>query len=265
MRGRVLVVGGETSLPGAVILAGTAALRAGAGKLQIATCATTAPHIGVAVPECLSLGLRETKEGTIHPDAAKTLREHVEGTDALLIGPGMNPDGDTDRFVSALLRLRIKAGIVLDAGALHVLANAPEILHAHDGNAVITPHVPEMSAILDMEPEEIEAYPAGIATNAAATFGCIVALKGPTTFIASPDGELFRYESGDVGLATSGSGDTLAGITAGLVARGGPPLNSALWAVYLHGAAGNALARRVGRIGYLAREIPGEIPRLLRS
>ena len=263
-RGRVLVVGGEVGLQGAVVLAGTAALRAGAGKLQLASCATVAPHIGAVVPESLSIALRETNEGTIHPDAANTLLEYVEAADALLIGPGMKPSESNNRLVTALLRLETSAGIVLDAGGLHVLEVAPDVLHSHDGNAIITPHVLEMAALLEMEPEAIEADTPGIAAQASLTFGCVVALKGPTTFIASPEGELFRYESGDVGLATSGSGDTLGGIAAGFLARGATPLHSALWAVYLHGAAGNALARRVGRIGYLAREIPDEIPRLMR-
>src|SRR5688572_29462800 len=244
-RGRVLVIGGEVSLPGAVILAGTAALRAGAGKLQLASCATIAPHIGVAVPESMSIALSETKDGAIDPNAANVLREYIESTDAILIGPGMKRSKDNDRLVTALLQMQTTAGIVLDAGALYALVNNPDILHAHGGNAIITPHVSEMSALLDLEIEAIEADAPGVAARAGRKFGCVVALKGPTTFIATPDGDLFRYDSGDVGLGTSGSGDTLGGIAAGLLARGAPPLNSALWAVYLHGAAGNALARRV--------------------
>ena len=265
IRGRVLVVGGEVALPGAVILAGTAALRAGAGKLQLASCSTIAPHIGAAVPESMSIALRETSDGAIHPAATKTLREHVEATDAILIGPGLKRAASNDRLVTELLRIRTTAGIVLDAGALYVLIDEPDILHEFGGNAIITPHFSEMAALLGLDPEAIEADAPGVAAHAAMRYGCVVALKGPTTFIATPDGDLFRYESGDVGLATSGSGDTLGGIAAGLLARGASPLNSALWAVYLHGAAGNALARRVGRIGYLAREIPDEIPRLLRA
>src|SRR5215203_518378 len=87
-RGRVLVVGGEVSIPGAVLLAGIAALRAGAGKLQIATCRSIAATIGVAVPEALVLGLDETANGTIAESAANSLRSLTENADAVLIGPG---------------------------------------------------------------------------------------------------------------------------------------------------------------------------------
>lgn len=87
-------------------------------------------------------------------------------------------------------------------------------------------------------------------------------LKGASTWIATPS-ELYRYDGGDVGLATSGSGDVLSGILAGLLARGVDPPQAAVWAVFIHGSAGNALARRIGRIGFLARELLGEIPRAI--
>ena len=111
---------------------------------------------------------------------------------------------------------------------------------------------------------EVRSDSARVALEAAAAYSAIVALKGATTFIATPSGDLYRYEGGDVGLATSGSGDTLAGIVAGLLARGADPLTAAAWGVYLHGEAGNVLAKRVGRIGYLARELLDEIPMLLK-
>jgi NAD(P)H-hydrate repair Nnr-like enzyme with NAD(P)H-hydrate dehydratase domain len=93
----------------------------------------------------------------------------------------------------------------------------------------------------------------------------VVALKGSKTFIATPNGDLFCYDKGDVGLATSGSGDTLAGIVTGLVARGTGVLDAAMWSVFLHGEAGNRLAKRIGRVGYLARELLDEIPHVLRA
>lgn len=261
-RGRVLIVGGEATLPGAVVLAGIAALRAGAGKLQIATVSSIAAAVGVAVPESASIGLRET-DGTIHPSAAKALRGNVESTHALLIGPGTTPGRTNTRLVRSLLQIPAKASVVLDAAALEVLREHPEILHRLDGNAVLTPHVAEMSMATGIDEKDVRSGAARVALESAATFGAVVALKGATTFIASPSGDLLRYESGDVGLATSGSGDTLAGIVTGLLARGADPLTATAWAVYLHGEAGNVLSKRIGRIGYLARELLDEIPPLL--
>ena len=93
----------------------------------------------------------------------------------------------------------------------------------------------------------------------------VIALKGAETFIATPNGDLFCYDKGDVGLATSGSGDTLAGVVAGLVGRGTPALNATMWAVFLHGEAGNRLANKIGRVGYLARELLDEIPQVVNA
>lgn len=262
-RGRVLVVGGHVSLPGAVVLAGIAALRAGAGKLQLATCSSIATQIGVAVPEAMSIGLRETKEGAIHPGSGRVLQDNLAEADAVLIGPGTKPHRNNVLLVQSLLDIPSKASVVLDAAALEVLKQEPAALAARDGNAVVTPHAAEMAMALGIGVSEVEESFPDIALHAAGLFGCVVALKGSTTFIASPAGELFRYENGDVGLATSGSGDTLAGIVGGLLARGADPLAAALWAVHLHGEAGNVLRERVGRIGYLARELLDEIPRLM--
>ena len=262
-RGRVLVIGGELSIPGAVVLAGIAALRAGAGKLQIATCRSIAPTVGVAVPEALALGLDETANGTIAESAVAMLRTLTENADAVLIGPGMRIGDDSTRFVAKLLPECAGLSVVLDAGGLGVLKASPNSLMPFGGNAIITPHTGEMADVLGIEKTEIDGSPEHTALEAAKTLGAVVTLKGSKTFIATPDGDLFCYESGDVGLATSGSGDTLAGIVTGLVARGSDPLHAALWGVFLHGAAGNVLARRMGRIGYLARELLDAIPALM--
>jgi ADP-dependent NAD(P)H-hydrate dehydratase len=129
---------------------------------------------------------------------------------------------------------------------------------------VLTPHAGEMAAMLGRPRDEVEADQARFAREAAARFGAVVALKGAQTFVAAPGGESYRNARGDVGLATSGSGDTLAGIVGGLLARGAEPVQAAVWGVYLHARAGRRLAERIG-IGFLAREIPAEIPPLMRE
>jgi ADP-dependent NAD(P)H-hydrate dehydratase len=263
-RGRVLVVGGEVSLPGAVVLAGIAALRAGAGKLQIATCRSIAPLVGVSVPESLSLGLAETADGIIAAGSFSSLAPLVDATDALLVGPGMKGEDEEKRFVRNVLSISTRVRIILDAGALYALEDDPTLLHGFRENAIVTPHAKEMARILGIDVREVARNPERMASEASVNLNSIVALKGAETFIATPGGEMFCYDSGDVGLATSGSGDTLAGVVAGLVARGASPRDATLWAVFLHGSAGNRLAKRIGRVGYLARELLDEIPIVMR-
>ena len=91
----------------------------------------------------------------------------------------------------------------------------------------------------------------------------MVGLGGATSWIAASDGRLWEDQSGGAGLGVSGSGDVRAGVTAGLLARGADPEQAAVWASHLHGRAGERLAAQVGRLGFLARELPAEIPRAL--
>jgi hydroxyethylthiazole kinase-like uncharacterized protein yjeF len=133
----------------------------------------------------------------------------------------------------------------------------------HAANLVITPHPGEMAALTGLSKEEVNDDLVGTAEHVVDHLGCIVVLKGSKTIIAQPRGPTYRYDGGGVGLATSGSGDVLAGVLAGLIARGAKPVEAAIWSVFLHGEAGRTLASQMGPLGFLARELPAEIPRLL--
>ncbi|WP_375462160.1 NAD(P)H-hydrate dehydratase [uncultured Enterovirga sp.] len=262
-RGRVLVVGGSRELPGAVLLAGTAALRAGAGKLQIGAPASLGIPLGLAVPEAMAAGLAENESGSLAVEAAERIVELGNKCRAVLIGPGLDEDDDTERLTRAVLEGLDGPPIVLDAASMMRIASCREALARQAGRLLITPHTGEMAGILDIDKEEIEADPAATALRAARDLGIIVVLKGSCSFIATPDGQRWSCSHGNVGLATSGSGDTLAGFMTGLLGRGAEPVQAALWSVFLHGEAGNRLARSVGPLGYLARELLREIPGIM--
>ena len=262
-RGRVLIVGGCAQNPGGLLLAAEAALRAGAGKLQLATADSIAAMVGIAVPEARVFGVAADGAEGLDGKAAGPIAERAEGVDALLIGPGLVDEDAAGRLTREVLRRIETPAVVLDAGGLAALRGDADALRHLDGRAVLTPHGGEMAQLLGMERDAVEADPRAAARRAVEAFGAVVALKGPETILAAPDGTLLRYAGGGVGLATSGSGDVLAGIVAGLLARGADPLRAAAWGVFLHGEAGNALARRHGDVGLLARELPGEVPRIL--
>ncbi len=264
-RGRVLAIGGSTQVPGAMLLAGVAALRAGAGKLQLAISRHVAGSLGVAVPEALVVGLPTTRAGEIAgARSVPLLAGLASAASALLLGPGMSDARGAHALVTALVRrMGDDAILVLDAAGILALRLDADALRSLGGRVVLTPHAGEMATLLAMDKTEVEREPARIAREAARRFGATVALKGPESWIAEPDGTLYHYTGGSVGLATSGSGDTLAGIVAGLAARGATASQAALWAAYLHGAAGRVLARRFGPIGFLARELLDEIPAVM--
>lgn len=264
-RGRVLIIGGGRSVPGAIVLSAIAALRAGAGTLQLATVRDAAIALGISVPEARVIALDANRGGEIEATLPAALRTAIEGTDAVLVGPGMLDGRATMALVRRILPLLRDATLVLDAGALTELPRIRRDVRNTSARVILTPHSGEMAQVPGLSLSDVEADPASVAVRAAHDFGAVVALKGPNTHVASPRGEIWRYEGGGIGLATSGSGDTLAGLVAGLAARGAEPAQAAAWGVYLHGAAGRALARTVGRTGYLARELLDAIPAELRK
>jgi hydroxyethylthiazole kinase-like uncharacterized protein yjeF len=262
-RGRVLVLGGSVEMPGAVVLAATAAARAGAGKLQIATCRSVAPHVAVVVPEARVFALPETRTGALAASGVERIGEYINEAQSVLVGPGMIDEGAIARFVKNLLARLDGPVIVLDANALTSLARAPESLAKLRGRVVLTPHAEEMGELLNSDRAAVERARTDALQQAVARFNAVVVLKGRETLIAAPGSKLYCNRAGNVGLATSGSGDTLAGLIAGLAARGAAPLQAAVWGVYLHARAGERLARRHGLLGYLARELPDEVPALM--
>jgi hydroxyethylthiazole kinase-like uncharacterized protein yjeF len=262
-RGRILVIAGSRELIGGAYLAAVGGLRAGAGKLQICTAASIALHLGIAIPEARVVGLEETEEGCLAASALEPLLEMAAGAQSILMGSGLQHGPPLEKLLDALLEACLDKPLVLDAAVLGSLAPRAGTLRAWKGGSILLPHAREMARLLECEPEEVEADPLGAARRAAETFGSVSLIKGQYSFIAHPDGRAFRFEGGGVGLATSGSGDTLAGIVGGLAARGADPLTAALWGVYLHGEAGRVLAERIGRVGFLARELLAEVPRLM--
>jgi hydroxyethylthiazole kinase-like uncharacterized protein yjeF len=165
-------------------------------------------------------------------------------------------------FMDELVRRAGDKQLVIDAAALSALRGG-RYRFTEETRVVLTPNLGEMAAITGDTKATVEADPRGVATTVARDLNAVVVLKGPETFIATPYGEVFRYAEGEVGLATSGSGDVLAGILVGLLARGATLDQAAVWATFLHGAAGNRLRRRIGAIGFLARELSDEIPALI--
>ena len=258
-KGRILVIAGSRDVPGAALLTATAAMRAGAGKLRIATGKSVAAAIGVAMPEAMVVALPEEGEGTLAFAAADEVARLASEADAVIAGPGLKESESCNRIADALLAS--DARIALDAALLRCLEPLPE--HKHSPEPILLPHAGELASLLDCDEERIERDPVDCGRRAAELYRSIVLVKGVVSHVVTPRGDCWTYEGGAPGLGVSGSGDVLAGIVGGLLARGAEPLNALLWAVSLHGEAGAKLAKKVGPIGFLAREIADEIPALL--
>ena len=257
-KGRLLVLAGSRDVPGAALLAATAGMRAGAGKLQIATGESVATQVGVAMPEAKVVGLPESSDGSLADAALPRIIDLARDADAIVAGPGMEANGLCAKIASALLASDAK--LAIDAALLHELEpvdDAPEPV------PLLLPHAGELASLLDREEEDVESDPIGSGLRAADKFKSIVLVKGVISHVVTPDGDVWTYKGGAPGLGVSGSGDVLAGIVGGLLARGAEPLNALLWSVWLHGEAGARLAKKVGPIGFLARELADEVSALL--
>lgn len=261
--GRLLLIAGSQQTPGSAAIAATAALRSGCGKVSIATVEPMAPHIALAVPEALLIALPTRRDGGISRAAARQIVERTADYDAVIAGPGMKQGKPCSILARDLLDANL-GRLALDAALLYALPR-------HDGAArsapppILLPHDREMAALIGCDEEEANRNPLRCGLECAGRYGALVLVKGVQSHIVTPDGAAWKYQGGGPGLGISGSGDTLAGILGGLLARGAEPLTALLWAVWLHGEAGAALSKKVGRIGFLAREISAEVPALLQK
>jgi len=260
-RGRVLVIAGSREIPGAALLAAVAAMRAGAGKLVLATGASVAPRLAMAVPEARVLALPETPAGGFAMDGVSKLETVAHAAAAVLVGPGLMDEASTVAFVRQLLPLVVHAPLVLDALAMNVLKESGPLAQP----VLITPHAGEMAHLTGAGKDQVEDRPAEVCVEAARRWQVTVALKGASTHIAGPQDGRWRHDGGQAGLATSGSGDVLAGIIVGLAAQRVPLAQACAWGVVLHALAGRQLAGHTGPLGFLARELPGQVPALLRQ
>jgi ADP-dependent NAD(P)H-hydrate dehydratase len=256
-RGDVLVVGGTVATPGAVLLAGIAALRAGAGRLQVATVAEHRSALALALPEA----------GVLDAGDVASIAEAAAQADAVLVGPGTT-DPDPVRAVVEAVVEAVGDGdgrLVLDAGALPVVAERPALVADLGDRALLVPNPSEIAAMLGDDGPDADDDPAACLAAAIDRFGCAVAVRGGETWMAVPGGAAHVDRSGCVGLATSGSGDVLAGLAVGFAARGADATTALLWAVHAHARAGRRSAACHGQVGFLARELLDELPPALQE
>lgn len=273
-RGQVLVVAGANEMPGAALLCAVGTLRAGAGRLQVATTERAAPLVASAVPEARVIALPETRGGALSAAAAARLEELGAEADAVVVGPGMLEAVGTSRMLARWLVGLPAIPVVIDAAALCALPIDAEGLAAARASLILTPHAGEAARLLGQPREDVESDPLHAATSISRTFDAVCVMKGATSYIvgagsdggsatASASASALSNTRGNVGLAMSGSGDTLAGIIGGLAARGASPLVAAAWGVHLHASAADAIEARQGTLGFLARELLDEIPGIM--
>ena len=251
--GRALLVGGSPLYPGALVLAADAATRSGAGLVR----ASTSPAAVVAIlARCPAAIARDDLYGEL---------PLAERPAAILCGPGLGRDAEARRIVATLLH-ETPCPLVLDADALTLLAGKTEVLRACPRPLLLTPHAAEAASLLQCTPDDIRSDRPAAAAEIARRADATVILKGDGTLVATPgDPTLWINLNGNPGMATGGSGDILAGLLVGLLAQGIPPADAARAATWLHGAAGDIAARRLGDLPLRAGDVADAVPAAYRS
>lgn len=252
--GKLLCVCGCNQYRGAAALAVEGALRAGAGVLTLASIEPVLQGVGARCPEAVFLPCRTGEDGSIDPAEGERILQAARGSDAMLFGPGL---GNTPGTAALLEQLGESAGcpLVLDADGLNAAAAMESLPRPANLPLIITPHPGEMARLCGVTTAEINASRESVAAGYARANRCVVVLKGHRTIVAGPQGEVFCNTTGNPGLSRGGSGDILAGMTAAFLGQGLDPLYAAVCAVWLHGAAADRCAARLGQYGMLPHDI----------
>jgi hydroxyethylthiazole kinase-like uncharacterized protein yjeF len=259
--GSVLVVAGSFRYPGAALLTGLGAMRAGAGLVQVAIGESMVGYLAGSVPELTWLPLDEEGRGLVAPSGWRTIAGAALERDAIVVGPGLGRQPAGQRRARQLVEA-IERPCVVDADGLNALAGVRRWWEGVRGTLVLTPHPGEFArltgaAILDPDDDEARAT---AASEAAARFRQVVVLKGAATVIAAPDGRTMVSGVATPALSTAGSGDVLAGAIGALLAGGLAPFEAAVCGVALHATAGTLAEARIGRAGVLARDVASLLP-----
>jgi len=257
--GKAHAIAGSLGMTGAAILTCKSALRSGLGLLKLYIAESLNFIIKANIPEAVTVPLQEMRKGVIGINHIDKIIEGSRSADVLTIGPGC---GDTSELSEMLKRVlkELEVPIILDADGLNVLSRNIEWLRGKKSEVVITPHMGEMSRLTGLTIEEIKKDTIKIAKDFAHEWKVITVLKGASTIIADPSGEIYININGNPGMATAGSGDVLTGIITGLVAQGIKPLEAAITSVYIHGLTGDRVAERKGEYGLIASDMVEELP-----
>ena len=249
--GSVAIVGGDTGMVGAVLLASRAALFSGAGRVYAAFLAVNAPNVDTCHPEIM-----------LHSAATLT---NLTQLNCVVIGPGLGQSKAAIDLLEFCMAQHV--ALLIDADALNLISqhrHLQEIVKNRQAETVITPHPAEAARLLNTTVDDIQKNRVESAKNLAFKFKAICVLKGAGTIItstdiANADGNWFINTTGNPGLASGGTGDVLSGIIGSLIAQGLSGLEAAKLGVYVHGAAADALvAEGVGPVGLTASEIAQE-------
>lgn len=251
--GRVLIVAGSPGMSGAAALSGLGALRGGAGLVYVATPQSVASIVAAIDPSYLTIPLSVDESGTLDDAAMGQVWGAVDGKNVCAIGPGLGQSRVVQELVTTLYQ-QVDIPLVVDADALNILSESPELLSDHAGPRILTPHPGEFSRLTGKSIDELQRDREESAIAFAQKHSVVLVLKGQGTIVT--DGkQIFVNTTGNGGMSTGGTGDVLTGLVAALIAQKMSPFSAAQLGVFLHGRAGDLAAAEYSQPGMIASDL----------
>jgi ADP-dependent NAD(P)H-hydrate dehydratase / NAD(P)H-hydrate epimerase len=262
--GHVLVMAGSNGYTGAAYLTSQAAILSGSGLVTLAVGKSIYPIMAEKLTEVMVKPFLETRDYSLSLLAEKELLNFSEKCACAAIGPGISRNKETQGLVRSLLG-RIGKPVVLDADGINAFAGHVDSLKKTTAPLILTPHVGEMARLLDKDIDEVKNNRKDIALEFAHKYNIVLVLKGHETIVAKPDGAFYVNATGNVGMATGGTGDVLTGMIASFVGQGMEAFSAAAAGVYLHGLSGDLAAKEKGVLSLIATDLLNKLPEVLKA
>jgi len=252
--GRAAIIAGSLGYTGAAILTCRSALRSGVGLIELFVPESIDSIISSNLAEAITFPLKETRKGVIGISSIASIINGIEKSDVVAIGPGCGNSNELFEIVKRII-FESEKPVIIDADGLNALSKDIEIIKNKKAKIILTPHIAEMSKLIDVSIEEINKNIIEIVRNFSKEYNVVLVLKSARTVVGFPNGEIYINMNGNSGMATAGSGDVLTGIITSLVAQGVEPENAAILGVYIHGYTGDLMADKFGEYGLVAGDI----------
>ncbi|MCL2462228.1 MAG: NAD(P)H-hydrate dehydratase [Defluviitaleaceae bacterium] len=259
--GRVALFAGCEEMPGAAVLAASAAYRAGAGLVCACAVPAVADVIHNAAVEVITRIVPE-KNGMFFRKSLEAAAEELDKASVVVLGPGIGRGPLVSEFVADVL-VNTKVPVIIDADALNAVVEDVSVLREIHSLCVITPHPGEMSRLTGLPIQDILADTMGVAGEFSRKHEIITLLKDARTVIASPSGHFCVNVTGNSALSKAGAGDVLAGMIAGFAAQGADLFTACAVAAYIHGKAGELAGKELTKYGVNASDLLRFIPKAI--
>ncbi|MDH4222527.1 MAG: NAD(P)H-hydrate dehydratase [candidate division Zixibacteria bacterium] len=272
--GKVFLIAGSTGMTGAATLASLSCLKAGAGMAILGAPKTLNEIFEIKLTEVMTKPLPDVKKrGALALRGLGEIMQILKWADCVALGPGLGQHFETIELIRRLVT-RIELPMVIDADGLNAIAKDSSILNQAKAPLILTPHIGELSRLINVPIDEIEKDRIKYARESAKKFNCVLVFKGAPTIIGEPEGQVYVNPTGNAGMATAGSGDVLTGIIVGLLAQmifqknqdiKKSMLESALSGVYIHGLCGDLAKEEKGEMGMIAGDMMEKLPEVLKK